>query len=352
MPCIRMNPKIFLWAYAIVSLILSPISPIRDAYGLDVKNLFKQSADSVVLIMSFDDNQQPLAIGSGFFVEDGEKLITNYHVIKGASFVRIKLTNGKVFEIKFILGVDYEHDLVVLKTPGVGKPLPLAERAPEIGQDVIAIGNPRGLEGTLSKGIVSGLRNEKGSIYYQVTAPISPGSSGGPVINENGEVLGVSTFFVSGGQNLNFAMPAAYIHKLLKNPQRTALNQITQDHRELQKKSVNENVKVIEPYMGGLRGNLEASILNLNNGAIKNIKLVAVFFSKSKGENPLHFMHIKIVETIPPSLSKRFTRRDSALVGHGQDYDNKGEWKVEFRVLDYEIMDQGGGGGPTIPAFE
>ena len=202
----------FLYVVSMALLFAHP----HASWAIDAKALFKHARDSVVLVMSFDANSQPHAIGSGFFVGDGTLIVTNYHVIEGSSGVVIKQTSGDVVAIDTVAGVDFGHDLVILRSPSEGKPLKLATRTPEIGEDIIAIGNPKGLEGTLSKGIVSGLREEEGSSYYQITAPISPGSSGGPIINDKGEVLGVSTFFVKGGQNLNFAMPAAYVHRLLR----------------------------------------------------------------------------------------------------------------------------------------
>ncbi|MCH7501566.1 MAG: pentapeptide repeat-containing protein [Nitrospinae bacterium] len=183
----------------------------------------KRTHDSVVLIMSFDSNNQPLAIRSGFYVDDGTKIATIFHVISGSQVVRVKNPDGKEFKANFLLGVDSKHDLAILEADVPGKPILLSQRTPEIGEDIIAIGNPKGLDTILSKGIVSGVRNYQDSILYQVTAPISPGSSGGPIINARGEVIGVSTFYVQGGQNLNFAVPSAYIHRLLKSPSRVAL---------------------------------------------------------------------------------------------------------------------------------
>lgn len=87
-------------------------------------------------------------------------------------------------------------------------------RSAEIGDTVYEVGNPEGLEGTFSQGIISGLR---GTDYIQITAPISPGSSGGPVINQYGEVIGIATSFNKEGQNLNFAIPVAKLALLLRN---------------------------------------------------------------------------------------------------------------------------------------
>ncbi len=227
-------------------LFLIAILPSLEVFAIDTKILFQKTNSSVVLIMSFDENLQPLAIGSGFFVDNGKSIATNYHVIEGATSVRIKLTSGGVEEIKQVRGVDLEHDLAILVSSKNGPPLDLEQNFPEIGDDIIAIGNPQGLEGTLSKGIVSGIREDKGSSYFQITAPISPGSSGGPIINEKGKVIGVSTFYIEGGQNLNFAVPATYINKLLRKPKIESITQKTRKKSKKQKSQIDERVYVTE----------------------------------------------------------------------------------------------------------
>ena len=97
----------------------------------------------------------------------------------------------------------------------------------QIGDKVIAIGNPRGLEGSVSEGIISGLRPVDDFKIYQITAPISPGSSGGPLFDQNGNVIGITTASITDGQNLNFAIPVALIERLKKSsfrPTETALS--------------------------------------------------------------------------------------------------------------------------------
>jgi S1-C subfamily serine protease len=313
----------------------------NQAFALDTKRLFKDTVDSVVLIMSFDSNNQPLAIGSGFFVDGGRKIVTNFHVIAGAASVQTKLTNGNVLTLDTILGIDTDHDLVILESPSKGLPLILSSRIPEIGEDIIAIGNPKGLEGTLSTGIVSGLRNDKGSEYYQVTAPISPGSSGGPIVNEKGEVLGVSTFYVSGGQNLNFAMPSAYINKLLRSPRRLEIADNTKTQTTKRLNQVEKSVKIIDGKVGLVGGIFSASILNLSNYPIKNIRYIATFYGGSS-RHPLHFILKNFSDLIPPNLAKRIKNFDDVV---------ESDWVVKYRVLDYENVSQPSNGG-LIPTFD
>ena len=184
--------------------------------AIDASQIFKNAKDSVVILATTDSAGNPKTIGSGFFVGNGSRIVTNLHVLECAAKVFAKNAAGDVIEITHVAAIDTELDLAILVSPESGNPLPLASTAPEIGSDVLAIGNPQGLEATISTGIISGIRRIKGVRYYQITAPVSPGSSGGPVLSETGEVLGVASFNVS-GQNLNFALPAAYVIKILKN---------------------------------------------------------------------------------------------------------------------------------------
>ena len=98
-----------------------------------------------------------------------------------------------------------------------GTPLTLKSPSVDIGQKIFAIGSPLGLEGTISDGIISGLRNFERFSLLQISAPISPGNSGGPIVNENGEVIGVAPYTFSEGQNLNFAVPVKYLKELFNN---------------------------------------------------------------------------------------------------------------------------------------
>jgi len=339
---------ILAFSFSIISYLL--ILP-NSIHALDAKGLFKKTAESVVLIMSFDNNNQPLAIGSGFYIHDGKKIVTNHHVIAGAAAVRIKKPDGKVFEATTVLGLDVEHDLAILEAVVPGRPIRLSRTTPEIGEDIIAIGNPKGLEATLSTGIVSGVRNDQGSIFYQVTAPISPGSSGGPIINENGEAIAVSTFYVQGGQNLNFAMPAAYIHKLLNSPRRISIAEASIGKPTKRINAVVANVKVVDYHIDGLYDNLEASIFNGGSFPIQNIRLVVTFYVLDV-KYPVHFKLINVKKTIPTQLSIRFTKSDPVFHQHGSfRFQEKGGWIARFRILDYDIVQATGGSG-RMPVFE
>ena len=188
-----------------------------SAHAQTAQEIAKKAFGSTVLLVMEDGNGQPLSLGSGFIVRDGE-IATNLHVIKGAARGYAKLVGQKrKYDIQGITGVDPDRDLVLLKISAVGAPaLSLGSSdAIQVGESVYAVGNPQGLEGTFSQGIVSSIREVGTDKLLQITAPISPGSSGGPVLNGMAEVVGVSVATFQGGQNLNFAIPSSYLKALL-----------------------------------------------------------------------------------------------------------------------------------------
>lgn len=157
-------------------------------------------------------------LGSGFFI-DRTRVVTNYHVIDGASAVRIKLNDSTKLHAKHIVAQDSALDLAILEidvpTTWSMTPLPLLTQDPEQGQRVYVVGNPLGLEQSVSDGIVSSVRivKDQGK-QIQFTAAISPGNSGSPLLDANGKVYGVARTIVQGGQNLNFAIPSEQIRTL------------------------------------------------------------------------------------------------------------------------------------------
>lgn len=185
---------------------------------LDLVSLAKKARPAVMLLVLSDASGKETSSGTGFIVSSDGILVTNYHVIEGATSAIAKSENGAVFIVDGVLGTDAKNDLAVLKLRARDLPfLTLADSARvEPGQRVAVIGSPQGLEGTLSEGIVSAVRNlEEEGRRIQITAAISPGSSGSPVLNEKGEVVGVATAFLRGGQALNFATPSEAAVKLL-----------------------------------------------------------------------------------------------------------------------------------------
>ncbi|MES1181554.1 MAG: S1C family serine protease, partial [Flavobacterium sp.] len=186
------------------------------SFGQTSTEIAKDAINSTISVIALDNTSQPLAYGSGFIIDD--KLIaTNVHVIEGASSAYV-LINGslKNLTVDGYVAIDKANDLVILKVSDLhGTKLILSSTAmPEIGEKIYAVGNPKGLSGTFSEGIVSGIREIASNKVIQITAPISPGSSGGPVLNSKGEVMGIAFASFSSGQNLNFAIPVTYLESL------------------------------------------------------------------------------------------------------------------------------------------
>lgn len=157
-------------------------------------------------------------LGSGFFVKSNGTLVTNHHVIAGATAVNVRLANGEVFRRVYLLADSQDRDLAILRVEASNLPtVPLGDsNEVRAGEDVLLLGAPRGLEETVSNGIVSSTRLLKsGTKVIQTTAAASPGSSGGPLVNRSGTALGVMSFLVLGGQNLNFAIPINYLQGML-----------------------------------------------------------------------------------------------------------------------------------------
>jgi tetratricopeptide (TPR) repeat protein len=182
--------------------------------------LVKRIKPSAVAIETFDAKNTTLARGSGFFVAP-DRIITNRHVIERAARVEVHLMDGKKFPVRGVIAVDGEGDLALLKVDipkHLAISLPIIRAVPQEGESIVVIGNPFGLEGSVSNGIVSAVREISGyGKIIQITAPISPGSSGSPVVNMFGQVIGVATLQAAEGQSLNFAVPAERISQLRIN---------------------------------------------------------------------------------------------------------------------------------------
>lgn len=187
-------------------------------------DLVRRVKPSAVAIETFDSRGNSVSRGSGFFTAM-DRIITNRHVIERSSRVEVHLVDGKKFPVKGVLAIDGEGDLAMLLVDIPAqfvRPLLIARSVPQEGESIVVIGNPFGLEGSVSNGIVSAVREISGyGKIIQITAPISPGSSGSPVVNMYGQVIGVATLQAAEGQSLNFAVPAERIYQLKVNDVQT-----------------------------------------------------------------------------------------------------------------------------------
>lgn len=195
------------------------------AQPLDLKSVVRQAEGAVVSLEAFGIGGQPLGSGTGFFIQSGI-VATNYHVVEGARSMTATMADGREVEVSGLLASDSSDDLALLRLPPVDAPaLALSgSRTFEPGDRIVVVGNPLGLSGTVSDGLIAAWRPDglgSGSDFFpetpllQVTAPISPGSSGSPVLDASGEVIGVAVGTLIYGQNVNFAIPSSSLIALL-----------------------------------------------------------------------------------------------------------------------------------------
>jgi tetratricopeptide (TPR) repeat protein len=203
------------------------------AVSADTKltRLVKKIRPAVVTVIVYNMNKEVANIGTGFFVDKKGHLVTNYHVLVGKYSADVRTLDGKTYPVKSLLAKNQPADLVkVLVEIPEDKVqwLKVDPDLPSIAQQVVVVGSPMGLEQTVSEGIVSSIREIPAiGSFFQMSAPISPGSSGSPVVSMDGKVLGVATFQYLQGQNLNFAISAKSISELKTEKQAISISEWT-----------------------------------------------------------------------------------------------------------------------------
>jgi len=361
------------------------------AQELSAKQIAQGAFPSTVLVLMEDPAGQPSVLGSGFFVADN-LIATNFHVIRGAAKGYAKLVGqGSRFPIIGVAGVDESRDLALLAVNAKAPALRLAHKEPlalgdqalpplppgfkldpieedlaEVGDPVYAVGNPEGLEGTFSQGLVSGIRHIDADTILQITAPISPGSSGGPVLNSRGSVVGIAVATFTEGQNLNFAVPVTYLTALLRNRKEPV--PFSQSGRS----SPSRSHSILEGLGGDSRDGVTVShfrlfwsdaayafsfsLRNELGDPITDVRLVVVFYDRRK--QPIDFKLLHFDEVIPPGLAKRLDGGyiESSVLGYmverlptePPDLHPYIDWEqkileheadlIDFRVLDFRVL--------------
>jgi S1-C subfamily serine protease len=178
--------------------------------------IVKRAAPAVVAIRTSSPSGESSA--SGFIVDPSGTIVTNLHVVEGVTAVAVKLPNGDVYDQVKVRAFDARKDLAILQVPGFGLPtIPLGDsESVQPGQPVVLIGNPLGvLEGSVSSGVISGVRQLEGFRAIQTDAAANPGNSGGPLLDSGGNAIGVLSFTVRGAESLNFVVPINYARGLL-----------------------------------------------------------------------------------------------------------------------------------------
>ncbi len=199
--------------------------------AVNLTKLVEKIQPAVVMITTYNINSEVAGIGSGFFIDRTGHLITNVHVLNGAYSAEVKMHTGEKYPIVSVVAQDETSDILKVLVDTGGSEVTyvhVADQAPAIAERVVVVGSPLGLDQTVSEGIVSAIRKMPGiGSFYQISAPISPGSSGSPVINMKGDVVGVATFQTAIGQNLNFAVSSAAVLNLAEDKKRKTLSEWT-----------------------------------------------------------------------------------------------------------------------------
>ena len=222
-----MNKRFAVWSVCL-GILIAVWSGTAEA---KLTRLVKKIQPAVVKVITYDLDNQVSGIGSGFFVHKKGYLITNYHVLKGAYSAEVKTLKGDKYPVESVVAQNEAADLIKVRIAVGRKRMPFVNvsgQMPAIAERVVVVGSPLGLDQTVSEGIVSAIRDmPQVGRFFQMSAPISPGSSGSPVVNMQGKVVGVATFQAVAGQNLNFAVAANSVLKLKNDPIRMTLSEWT-----------------------------------------------------------------------------------------------------------------------------
>jgi hypothetical protein len=293
-------------------LILSLVSISRSAEL--AAQLYEKSAPSVFFISV--GKGQPISFGSGFLIAKN-MLVTNAHVVEGGDcFVE----EGSVRIPATVEKRDSANDLAIIKVAVEisATPLTLSKKKPIPGENVYAIGNPEGLEKSISTGVVAGIRELDRRELIQITAPISHGSSGGPVLDSAGEVIGITVSMLKDGQNLNFAVPVQALRQLMVRTDSEAQvdvpfeKQATSDFRRIRWGMNRSDIKLIEGspdedasdqlrYLGKNVGGHTAKVFYV----FQEEGLVAVLISLSADPDHADLYKVALRDWIP-SLKRKY----------------------------------------------
>lgn len=184
------------------------------------KNLAKVK-DATVLIYSTDENTEAYSSGSGFFIDSNGMIATNYHVIEGATYILIQPSTEQEYFLASVLDYDIANDLALLQLQGqytVSTYLTFSNKEVTVGDSIYVSGYPRGIDLTISNGIISNSSHytqTETSEYFLVTAAVSPGNSGGPVVDPSGNVIGIATAKYDTAENVNLVRPVSYLQELI-----------------------------------------------------------------------------------------------------------------------------------------
>jgi len=326
------------------------------------RDIAQQAFPSVVMLVMEDDNGQPLSLGSGFFVRE-DIVATNLHVVEGSVGGYAKIVGQKYkYSIAGYVAINERWDLILLKIKDANAPaLSFGDSTKiAVGDEVFAVGNPKGLEGTFSKGIISAIRKIEEDTLLQITAPISPGSSGGPILNSEGDVIGISVATFRGGQNLNFAIPVSYLSNLLANTKSVKALSVKEKPKKKVKSILNDlGGRNTEGVIGEkliwentayyLGGDFSFTLRNQLRQSVQDVYCLVIFYDKDS--KPVDITVTEYRGIIPGMLAKRLNGSVHESVkrlttppfkgAHASSFEPS--TKVEFRILNFKLVEDSEG---------
>lgn len=194
----------------------------QTGQSFDSAAIAKKVSPAVVLIKGTTDTGDVL--GTGFIISSDGKIATNLHVIQGMEHGGVQLASGDKYDSFSVLAFDARKDIAIIKIAGFDLPTVALGNSNDlqVGEPVLVVGSPLGLQGSVSTGVVSSVRDDPtggGFKVLQTDASVNHGNSGGPMVNSQSEVIGIVTFKLSGSENLNFAIPVNYLRGLMESPE-------------------------------------------------------------------------------------------------------------------------------------
>lgn len=285
----------------------------------------RQQSQAVVVIESLDDRGTIIGQGSGFIVTPNGAVVSNLHVVQGAAMVRVKLPSGDIYKTADLVDVDDAKDIVIIKIKGFKLPtvtLGDSDKA-ETGDAIVAISSPEGLTNSLSTGVISGVRRLDTHRVFQITAPISRGSSGGALFNADGEIIGIVTYLLKSGQNINFAVPINYARGMIGDQITSSLSKLKPPVAAAVKKDA-EN-KALDVY--DTDEPIKNQVMSATRGKLGRTSEEPVFTRPDEA----FAMFYRLVEGIGITTTKEVTElmRAAALV-KTSDTDSAEEYSVKY----------------------
>jgi hypothetical protein len=310
----------------------SVVAEVVETKVLSAEAIYNKSIDKIAMVLCYKDGI-PYSQGSGFFI-DKNLLVTNFHCVAGSDRVEFKMAGqDEIYKGAKVVKSSEIYDLAIIQTQQEFPYLNIDSLNNEVvGAKVYAIGNPKGLEGTITDGIISGKRDFDDIELLQVTAPINPGNSGGPVLDESGKVIGVATFTYKDSQNLNFAVPVKYIAACEPyDPQSPARP------KKIEVKT--DDITMTNFQKDGSEFYEYLTLKNNTNENITSVHIVLVY--RTMDGEILDYQEISEDVYIPVGLAKRIQIRSFDNSQSWKYYKSEGyfykNFKVEFRLLSYEV---------------